>query len=90
MGQKLHGIYQVLTYVDAVNLLGDNLDKIKKTTSIVTSANAGSKHRESFVCKGWAKIHPALALRIPVSFVLQRKLSICCCLGTKIKGKIII
>jgi hypothetical protein len=32
VGLKLNGTHQLLTYTDVVNLLGDNVDTIKKNT----------------------------------------------------------
>jgi hypothetical protein len=36
---KLNGIHQFLTYADDVNLLGDNMDTIKKNTEILIDAS---------------------------------------------------
>jgi hypothetical protein len=57
VGLKLNGTHQLLVYADDVNLLGDNIDIIKKNTETLTD---GSK----------------------------RKLSICCCIVTRMQGKI--
>jgi hypothetical protein len=35
-GLKLNGTHQLLAYADDVNLLGDNIDAIKKTTETLT------------------------------------------------------
>jgi hypothetical protein len=36
---KLNGTHQLLAYADDVNLLGDNLDAIKKTTETLINAS---------------------------------------------------
>jgi hypothetical protein len=41
MGPKINGTHQLLVYADDVNLLGDNIDTIKKNTE--TSIEAGKK-----------------------------------------------
>jgi hypothetical protein len=41
VGLKLNGTHQLLVYADAVNLLGDNIDTIKKNTLIDSSKKVG-------------------------------------------------
>jgi hypothetical protein len=36
---KLNGTHQLLVYADSVNLLGDNIDTIKKNTETVMNAS---------------------------------------------------
>jgi hypothetical protein len=39
VGLKLNGTHLLLAYADDVNLLGDNIDTIKKNTETVTDAS---------------------------------------------------
>jgi hypothetical protein len=39
VGLKLNGTHQLLVYADDVNLLGDNVDAIKKNTRTLTDAS---------------------------------------------------
>jgi hypothetical protein len=39
VGLKLNGTHQLLAYADDVNLLGDNVDTIKKNTDTFTDAS---------------------------------------------------
>jgi hypothetical protein len=39
VGLKFNGTYQLLAYVDDVNLLGDNIDTINKNTETLTDAS---------------------------------------------------
>jgi hypothetical protein len=41
VGLKLNGAHQLLMYADDVNLLGDDMDTIKKNTETVTDARKG-------------------------------------------------
>jgi hypothetical protein len=36
---KLNGTHQLLAYIDDVNLLGDNIDTVKKNTGTLVDAN---------------------------------------------------
>jgi hypothetical protein len=39
VGLKLNGIHQLLAYIDSVNLLGDNIDTIRKNTETLLDAS---------------------------------------------------
>jgi hypothetical protein len=65
VGLKLNGTHQLQAYADDVNLLGDNIDTIKKNTETLFDASK------------------EVGLEINVE-----KLSICCCLVTKMQVQI--
>jgi hypothetical protein len=64
---KLNETYQLLVYVDDVNLLDDNIDTIKKNTRTLIDASK------------------EIGLEVNIE-----KLCICCCLVTRMQGKIMI
>jgi hypothetical protein len=39
LGLKLNGTHQLLAYIDDVNLLGDNIDTVKKNTETSVDAS---------------------------------------------------
>jgi hypothetical protein len=43
VGLKLNGTHQLLDYTDDVNLLGDNIDTIKKNTEILIVVDASKE-----------------------------------------------
>jgi hypothetical protein len=51
MGLKLNGTHQILAYADNVNLLGDNIDTVKKNRESLIDASKGgwsaNKRREN-------------------------------------------
>jgi hypothetical protein len=49
VGLKLNGTHQLLAYADDVNLLGDNIDTVRKNTETLTDAGGWSRseHREN-------------------------------------------
>jgi hypothetical protein len=65
VGLKLNGTHKLLVYADDMNLLGDNLDTIKKNTGTLIDVS-----------------------KEDVLDVNAEKTSICCCLITRMQGKI--
>jgi hypothetical protein len=47
VGLKLSGTHQLLVYADDVNLLGDNIDTIKKNTQTILCANMWAVLKET-------------------------------------------
>jgi retron-type reverse transcriptase len=48
VGLKLNWTHQLLAYADDVNLLGDNLDTIKKSTETLTDASTEGGLRDKY------------------------------------------
>jgi hypothetical protein len=65
VGPKLNGTHQLLFYADGVNLLGDNIDTIKRNTQTLIDASK----------------------EIGLEVNAENE-SICCCLVTRMQGKV--
>jgi hypothetical protein len=67
VGLILNGTRQLLAYADDVNLLGDNIDTTKNTETVIDASK-----------------EVGLEVNIEkTKYMSQRKLSICCCLVTR-------
>jgi hypothetical protein len=49
VGLKLNGTHQLLAYADEVNLLGDNIDTIKKNTEALIDGSKENNNSITFV-----------------------------------------
>jgi hypothetical protein len=47
VGLKLNGTHQLLAYADDMNLLGDNIDNIKKNTETLIHCHQNAGHKNS-------------------------------------------
>jgi hypothetical protein len=66
VGLILNGTYQLLVYADEVNLLGDNIDTIKKNAQTLINASK----------------------EVGLEVNADKTKHICCCLVTKMQGRL--